>query len=261
MNRRASEIIIQFVSQNNIRYLYDESNKLSISNDQFYSILDNFVQTISAEIMVSDPLPNITTRDQVNCYNRNFLNYMFNLVDSDNIPNEYQVFDNMPTTRYGRTYQGSANDLLKHWEFNTGKPVQIRQDKQGEPTTNQRNYYMSGITFCDQSDVGMNTHTDRYENTPYKNALNKQISTPFGVSTIDSDRRLLERRSFRSNERGVENGIPLYETRLYNRPHEKDIGETLANTEYDYQQQKWDMSSINCRIEQRNSTKNKYRYA
>lgn len=95
----------------------------------------------------------------------------------------------------------------------------------------------SGITFCDQSEFGLDNHISQYENTAYKAALNRPAAaadgsllmheqTIFGVSTRAADSRLVERRTFRS-EGGVENGIPLYRQRLHARHLDKDVSESL----------------------------------
>ena len=73
-------------------------------------------------------------------------------------------------------------------------------------------------------------------------------NTPFGVSTPESDARLLSRRIFRA-EGGVENGIPIRQRALHGRRHERDIAEGLTATDYANFNYAHDMSSLHRRID------------
>jgi hypothetical protein len=94
---------------------------------------------------------------------------------------------------------------------------------------------------------------EQYENTSYKQALNRNVypheATPFGVSSPAADARLLSRRTFRRNEAGAENGVPRYESRLYNRYLERDVAEGLHNAEKGHLLSGHDMASIHRRQE------------
>lgn len=105
-----------------------------------------------------------------------------------------------------------------------------------------------GVDYCDQSEVGNSSYYDRQFNTFYSQHLNsdpqKHTLQPFGYSTAASDERLLNRRIFRNNEAGVENGISRYEVRLQRRNLDRDNGETFADTQYDYQTRGHDMGDL-----------------
>jgi hypothetical protein len=87
---------------------------------------------------------------------------------------------------------------------------------------------------------------------PYFVALNREsdyTNTSFGTATPASDRRLLERRTFRNNSEGVENGISAYEARLQRRPLERDIDETLHGAEFGCNLYSYDMGDLRCRVD------------
>lgn len=164
-----------------------------------------------------------------------------------------------------------ANDILKTWLHSPGRGVELREDTQGDISDGRNginpyysahdNHLSTGIVFCDQRSLGTQNHVEQYVNTFYKQALNKGFShesTPFGVSTPASDRRLLERRSFRRNEAGVENGIPRYESRLQNRYLERNIDEGLHNAEKGYKLHGHDLATLYGRVDHKNNTRALY---
>ncbi len=79
--------------------------------------------------------------------------------------------------------------------------------------------------------------------------------TAFGTSTPESDKRLLERRTFRSAWADKENGIPRYEQWLYRRHVDRDVAENMRPIEFDYQQRGHDMTSLHARIDHKNRNK------
>ncbi len=124
-----------------------------------------------------------------------------------------------------------------------------------------------GITFMDQSDLGTSNHMSQYENTSYKVWMNNDKthlpheSSVFGDSTQAADERLLSRRVFRSNfatDKPVENAIPNYELRLQRRAIDRDIDETLHNSEKGCIQYGHDMSTLYNRIDRKQQTRSKY---
>lgn len=255
--------------------------------------IDHFCTVIEREMNMSDPLPGITRYDQITCYNNQFLQSQCDFIQThvlgdENMP-KYIINDGLPTSRRGlQHHQQSADHILKTWLANSGRGVQAREDSAGDvsgsamgsalvkqkftsanATGNSNPYYgmgdehmNTGIVFCDQTDLGTSNHVEQYEDTVYKQALNRcyapHEAIAFGVATMESDDRLLSRRTFRSNEVGEENGIPRYERRLYGRNYERKIDDTLHNAEKDYKLSGHDMTSLYRRIDQKNMTKNYY---
>ncbi len=241
--------------------------------DNFDKNLAHYVKRVERELDMSDPMPGVTVEDQINCFNRQFITEMLDFITVRVLQNEeapaYMVSDGLPTSRRGRAHHSMpANSILDTWRANPGRGVAAREDCAGDhgvaaPLAGSRptnpfygagdNHMMTGIMFCDQSNLGMQNHINQYENTLYKCALNDNCEThyaaPFGVSTPWTDARLLSRRTFRSNESGVENAVPNYEARLYRRNFERDIGEGLRNAEKGCMVLGHDMTSLNRRLE------------
>jgi len=118
-----------------------------------------------------------------------------------------------------------------------------------------------GITFYDPSGSGQQQHLDMFENNTLMQNLNQghagtHYATAFGVSTPESDARLLGRNIFRKNEDGVESGISRYERRLCRRRVDTDVSEGLAGRERDNHIRGHDMSSLHSHVD----NKNKYKY-
>ena len=205
------------------------------------SICD-FARRIAADLAESQPIRGVSISDQVATYNAQFIGEQSRFIHdhiSTDMPVAYSVHDGLPTARSTRAkYDMPADDLLNAWRDAPGRGVVAREDPQADeygdsygqhlsgysisPSDQyQRADYISGgITFCDQSAFGMQNHVEQYENTSYKRALNTQgthYDTAFGVSTPAADARLLERRIFRANEDGVENGIWRRDARLHRR--------------------------------------------
>lgn len=115
-------------------------------------------------------------------------------------------------------------------------------------------FVVDNVQYADQDNIGLNQHLLAYENTPYKEALNRtpfaHERTPLGVYNPAADDRLLSRRVMRNGVAG-EGSVPHYETWLYNRHYERDIGDTLSDTEYGCQTRGYDMTSL---ISRQNAT-------
>jgi hypothetical protein len=145
--------------------------------------------------------------------------------------------------KYGSDYCGNASN-----DYSLNKYGVDRRENMGNRAQYESNE--PSVMFNDNSEYGLGFAPDFQLNTPTANALNR-VSTAdayqnqaFGFATPESDRRLLGRRIFRSNEAGVENGIPRYEARLYKRNLDRDNGETFADTQYGYQVRGHDMSDL-----------------
>lgn len=263
MNRYARSIIVEFKSDENKEYLraalcdyFNNPKVFRYLEDHLADIMDNFAVTIEQELSHSDPMPGVTIMDQLTCFNNQFIDNCVDFIQTHVMQARvplYVVKDGLPTSRKGlKHYQMRPNDILKTWLGNSGRGVQAREDAaagSNNPFDGSDNGHMeTGIVFCDQSDIGTQNHVEQYENTIYKHNLNKEYmpheSTVFGVSTIAADARLLNRRIFRKNTAGVENGIPRYESRLYNRHLERNISEGLHNAEHGCMVHGYDMDSI-----------------
>lgn len=229
-------------------------------DENFDRVLSEFARDAERSHRSSDLMPGITVRDQLHLSNEQFIRYFLALAGGPGEGAElYVVNDGLAASRRGDTSRlspgggrtvPSANDVLQSWNRQAGRGVQIREDPQ---SVNGNPYYhpaaggRAEVVFCDQSDVGVNQHEQRYVNTQYKAALNQSRDyerDPMGVSTAASDARLLSRRVFRNNEAGVENGIARYEARLYRRNLDRDVSESLRGGERDYQQRGYDMTSL-----------------
>lgn len=132
------------------------------------------------------------------------------------------------------------------------------------PFNGQASEHMAtGVTFSDQSMLNTSSHVAALLDDPSIVALNRGApayqEVAFGNATPASDERLLSRRIFRSNEEGVENGVPRYEARLYQRNLDRDVDETLRNTgEMSGQARGYDMSSLYCRVAHKQSVRQFY---
>lgn len=270
MNRYSRQIIFEFVSEDNIQYLFDKLNTYfnnkqvtQILNSQLRNNIMNYKLVIQKQLLISDPLPGITITDQINCYNNLFINERIKFIESliDTPTESYTVSDGEPVRRNNIGYR-STEDTLKSWYNNSATGLQFRQD----PASRTRNKTYSvldannqaSIDFCDQNNTGTNNHIFQYENTLYKNHLNKitdHSSTVFGETNSAADNRLLSRRVFRTAA-GVENGIPRYETSLYNRNLDRDIDEGLQCIEEEYQIRGFNMAPLKNRLSY--IEKNKY---
>lgn len=270
MNRYARGIVREFTSRENKEFLHKSLSEFfnhpkvfRFLEDQLDNNMENFAGVIEQELSVSDPMPGMGTLDQLNCFNNQFIKTRIDFIKThvlmvdEHVP-LYAVNDGLPTSRHSiRHYQRDPNYILKTWLGNSGRSVQAREDTAGDvdfanPFYGSGHQMATGITFCDQSAIGTQNHVEQYENTLYKQALNRNQgheSTVFGVSTPSADARLLSRRIFRRNEAGSENGIPRYEARLYNRFLERDVAESLSGTERDCIVHGYDMSSIHKRLD------------
>lgn len=112
---------------------------------------------------------------------------------------------------------------------------------------------ITGVSFCDQSNVGTSNHVEMLFGSSAISSLNRDgfYTGIVGDSTPEQNAGLLSRRIFRSNECGIENGIPNYEKRLYNREYERSIGENLEATEYGAIVYANDMRSLFERVDRR----------
>lgn len=270
MNRYSQKIIHEFRSRPNVEHLYTQvvnyfnhPRATNYLNDNMYAAIENFAQYMEYDLSMSDPMPGVTLADQVNCYNNQFISYRIKFISAHVFCDEhrptYSVNDGMSTTRHGTVK--SAQDTLKIWYNDPARTHQARSDNQGDLGYGSSTVLdpacgpgqVTGIDFCDQSDLGTQNHVEQYENTFYKNRLNQghlpHEETPFGVSTPAADTRFSQRPSFRRNEAGVENGIPRYESRLYNRYLERDVSEGLRNAEKGCILLGHDMESLRCRLD------------
>ena len=281
MNRYARAIVREFASGENQHYLraslsetFNDQKVTKYLDVHLIDSMDNFISVIEQELSVSDPFPGVTILDQLNSFNNQFIKTRLSFIKShvlaadENVP-MYVVKDNLPTSRRGLAhFQKSPDDILKTWFANSGRGVQAREDNQGDvggynPHHGQGDkHMMTGITFCDQRGLGTQNHVEQF-GTGMMESLNRghmpHEATPFGVSTPDADQRLLGRRTFRSNRDGVENGIPVYESRLYNRYLERDISEGLRNAEKGCKVSGHDMSSIYRRLDHKQAARSRYR--
>lgn len=248
--------------------------------------IDDFARNIAAELAESLPIRGTSISDQVAAYNSQFIGHRSRFIH-DHVASSptpmYGVTDGMPTAR--TNYDRSANDMLASWRTAPGRGIIAREDPQSDiygsgygqnisgysvKTPNERGARESftsqhpaptGIVFCDQSAIGTQNHVEQYENTLYKRSLNTygtHYDTPFGVSNPVADQRLLDRRIFRSNEAGVENGIWRRDARLHGRNLDRDVSEGLRGDSSNHMQRGFDMTGVNKRLEHKAAARAKY---
>lgn len=273
MNSYAQEIIQGFRHISNREKIQTAINNYfqnhlvsSYLDDHLDDSMEHFVHIIQQELRQSDPMPGMKMRDVLNCFTTQFINGRLVFIKQHVVPQEqlpYVVTDGCATSRNNlQHYQQSTNDILNTW-LNPSRSIALRSDTAADTTYNRYSsencaQMSTGIAFSDQRALGTQNHVEQYHNTAYKNALN-QTDRPhenfaFGVSNDITDKRLLDRRTFRS-EGGVENAIPLRETRLYRRNMDRDISEGLHNEERSGLLYGYDMSTINARVDRRNEAK------
>lgn len=277
MNQNAQRVIYRFTSDANRAFLQNSLRDLPMDN--MSSLISHFVQRISNDLTTSDPIMGV--EDQVDCYNKMFIRITrANMEPQDKVA-LYGVRDGQISSRNTRHERSTPNETLANWQQNVYRGVTGRDDQQnmqrasnpvdvagGRPICNTQydprgrplpdcsmaNFAETGIIFCDQSDVGTSSHTDRFLNNSYIQALNR--STPsdsysnyaFGDSNPETDARLLGRRIFRDGGDG-ENTIPNYRRRLHRRPIDKHIDEDIRAPQHEYQQRGHDMQPLRDRID------------
>ncbi len=274
-------LVTRFTSSKNTEYLYNrlllhfphgKGAVQSYLHTNFQASIVHAADRLAHELNMSDPMPGVDIAGHLECFNNQFIAEGVEFITSHVLANEeaqaYVVHDGLPTSRRGHAHhQRKADDILKIWAASPARPCELREDCAGDvrrnPYYGQDNHNLhSGIVFCDQEHLGQQRHIDMYENTSYKIALNGNSLphelVPFGVSTPDSDARLLGRSIFRRNEAGVENGIPRYESRLYNRHLERNIDEGLRNAEKGYMQRGYDMESLYRRVDHKRQARGRY---
>lgn len=225
----------------------------SYIRDNFPGSFHRFCNKIERELMDSEPLPGSNFTDELAVVNQRLVDEQVKIIRDFIAPvpvARFEINDGRPTTRLGTGK--SADEMLKDWQYARRQP-QFRDDKNSVGTVHHDlgGTEVTGVTFCDQSDVGLQNHIDMYENTSTKLALNKYLpheAVPFGVSTPESDARLLSRRIFRS-EGGVENGIPARQRWLHNRHTDRELDESFYQ-ETGHQVRGFDMAPTYARVGQ-----------
>jgi hypothetical protein len=155
--------------------------------------------------------------------------------------------------REGMTAGATAQGNSAYNGYPGGGRAVVMRDFASAHTGAENSQLHTGITFSDNSQSGLNAHENYFFNDSF-HALNKGgpiAGGAFGYSNEFTNNRLLDRRTFRVGNDGVENGIPFYEKALYNRYYDRDIHENLRASEFDYQTQRNDMGSLYERADMR----------
>jgi hypothetical protein len=280
MNRNARAIIAEFRSKNNQDHLgntlvnlFNDTLVQKYVNEHLEDLINHKIQSMEQDMYTSDLMPGISIRDQIECYNHEFIQdraafIKIHVLKGTEIVPKYMVKDDLPTSRFGlQHHRKSGNDILKTWEHNPTRSVQAREDVSGDTHPNNTFYgqgdrhMQTGIVFCDQSDINTSNHVSQFQ-TANMMALNQtdqpHTQSSFGNPTAASDARLLARRVFRSNETGVENGIPVYEQRLQRRNLDRDVTEGTQGRERECIVLGHDMESLHRRIEHKNRAHAKF---
>ncbi len=283
MNRHARNVISEFISRPNTRYLFTTVSQRFANpavdqyiHSNFMTTIDNFVKKMEREMSTTDAVAGVTVIDTVRAYNREFLvetcSFITDHVITEHQPEVYRVDDGIATSRYGAAHHmQSATDILKSWDMNSSRGIQAREDPQGGYSGNNTITYSNtanrgdglncdqpvhtGVVFCDQSAEGTSNHVTQFY-TPMMQAMNRVApedmyqTGAFGEATAESDARLLSRRTFRS-ESGVENGVPMRQARLHRRSLDTNINEGLRQTEHGTIVYAHDMSSLYRRVDEK----------
>ncbi len=278
MNRYTRLVLKGFQSDANKRELGNELTN-AFNDAEVYKfveanldkLVDNFAKTWEVEMLNSDPIAGLSVNEQINMLNAEFLEDRSHFIKAQVLgdqerPNTYILHDGGPaTSRNGlKHFQQKPDNILASWKRNSGRGMTTREDTQSDTYAHNPYHFSSnyggmttGITVCDQSEIGTSQHVDTFYNDTNFRLLNgldkgqKLWGGAFGDATPESDARLLSRRVFRSNERGEENGIPVYEQRLYRRNLERDVGEAMSGRERGCAVYKHDMRSLYDRVDQR----------
>jgi len=232
------------------------------------SLIMNFSNEYEYEMLNATPLTGVTIYDQLKSLNQQFIaNQMTFIRDYliGNEPEKYTLCDggpdySIPTSRKPAAhFHKPGNDILASWWYNSGRDMTARDDEQGD--VNRSAFYgprdnrvqRTGITVCDQSSINTSYAVESFYGDFGHKALNgpKLWGGAFGVPSAENDARLMTRRIFRSNEGGIENGIPHYEKRLYQRPYERQIEDSLRQGEKGNMLYGYDMGSLHRRVGQR----------
>lgn len=231
---------------------------------QFAAMVRNLTDRIAHEMTSSDPMPGLSTHDQMRMLNIEFLESSNDFIQSRCVPDaapRYQVGDGHATSRFGESYRNAPADAkLNTWYNDSGSGITMREDTHADGGTST--YYnggvQTGIDFCDQSDMNTSNHVEQFE-TMYVQALNvdkdPHTSVGFGQATAASDARLLSRRIFKDNDRGQEGGIRAWERRLHNRHVDRDVRESLQGREREAQTYGYNMQPLYDRVAYKNEVK------
>lgn len=275
MNSYVRSILTEFKSRENVEYLgralsmaFRDARVDAFLSDNIASMVCHFATTYERQMSVSLPFGDCGIYDQINALNSQFLEDRAKFIKAHvlcntEIPTSYTVRDSdIPTSRNNLAhYQAPADDILATWRRNSGRGMQAREDSHNDHVSQPSQYYASakgamrtGITFCDQSNIGLIEgseliYSDKMFNILNDTAHQRLWGNHFGAA--DNDERLLKRRIFRKNEQGIENGIPVYEQRLYRRNLDRDIRENMPGDERGCMIRAHDMSTLFDRVDKR----------
>lgn len=225
----------------------------------FASFFDARVDTwgstvIAQEFGMSDPMPGITVGEHVSSFNAQFVDDVFNTIPAP--PPDIEQHE----PGYTRHLGGCAASTLDSWRHDISRRREVARDDQlgdGRIYAREVSATYSGVTELDTSydaqcddDLARGVYDysaiARFE-TPTMKKLNQcepYLRKPIGYASPEGDARLMSRRIFRSNEAGVENGIPRYEQRLYRRHYDADASETFVADSRGAQPSGYDMGPL-----------------
>lgn len=275
MSRYARLVLIEFRSAENFDFLYRAilekfSNSAEVANylrDNLGPAIVNSAAAYEHEMLNATPLPGITIYEQLKSLNQQFAADQIRFIRTYIIgeaPPKYAVSDGCISatrrpsecTKVADGKPGIAS--LGDWWWDSSNGSTTRDDHQGD--VNWSSYYGAPgrgpcIEFCDQRDINNSYDIEAFNSDFGHRSLNgpKLWGNAFGVPSPENDARLMTRQIFRKDERGLENGIPYYERRLYNRAYERDVDETLRQGEMGTILSGYDMRSLHRRVNQRRS--------
>lgn len=283
MSKYTRLVLLEFRSSENKIYLtkfitakYNNDHRvIKYLADNIDSLITNFANQYEYEMLNATPLVGVTIYDQLRSLNQQFISNQMTFIKEYFIgdePAKYTLCDGTPeyaiptSRRPAAHFHKPGNDILSSWWYNSGRDMTTRDDEQGD--VNRSAFYgpsdnlvqRTGITVCDQSNINTSYAVESFYGDFGHKSLNgpKLWGGAFGVPSAENDARLMTRRIFRSNEGGVENGIPHYERRLYNRAIERNIDDTLRQGEKGNLLCGYDMTSLHRRVGQRRAYAKKH---
>lgn len=270
MNQYNNALILEFNSRHNRDLLinsllvkYPNPRAQRFIRENIHGHITSAVREIQHELSVSDPIMYLRIQDHLKYLNDKFVytaskfidqyifnsaedKQSFNIYESNQGQKIYEIDDFNPHNLYNTPL--TSNNHLQNWETAPAKLRQLREDPQQGSHMCDDNI---SINYADTENQNTQNHMASYMLDTYKIALNgaRNLDEPFGVSTPESDKRLMGRSIFRKGDGVTENSIPWYAKSLHVRNYEKNIDDSIQSTEYGYIHRGYDMSDLRSRMQ------------